>query len=41
MNSMKNLDGRLIAEYFAPRFEEATKVGGRMIKAIQDGRRKQ
>lgn len=29
------------AEYFAPRFEEATKVGGRMIKAIQDGRKKQ
>ncbi|KAK8845302.1 hypothetical protein IAR55_006015 [Kwoniella newhampshirensis] len=26
-----------VANFFAPRFEEATKLGGRMIKAIQDG----
>jgi hypothetical protein len=25
-------------DFFAPRFEEATKVGSRMIKAIQEAR---
>ncbi|ODN75757.1 hypothetical protein L202_05769 [Cryptococcus amylolentus CBS 6039] len=27
------------SEFFAPRFEEATKLGGKMIKAVQEGRR--
>lgn len=25
-------------DFFAPRFDEATKMGGKMIKAIQDAR---
>jgi hypothetical protein len=26
----------LYADFFAPRFDEATKMGGKMIKAIQE-----
>jgi hypothetical protein len=29
----------LTADFFAPRFEEAGKVGARMIKVIQDAQR--
>ena len=30
----------LTAEFFAPRFDEAAKVGGKMIKAIQEEQKK-
>ena len=29
-------DSFALPEFFAPRFDEATKLGGRMIKVIQD-----
>jgi len=30
---------KLMTAFFAPRFEEAAKVGTQMIKAIQEGRK--